>query len=665
MARRKAKGEGGGGGGNIGGSISQDQIAYGSGLNTITGDNRHTIDSAGRTNLSMAFSGSLLGSLFVNDNIFGFGLEGSGHSYEDSMTGERAYSITTDNGVPTPTFDVGYLNPSTNIINNVYGDSSGINFQSADNNASIAGKFGATPNGNAYFGAYDLLNGYEISSTADLPHIRMDTRVTDGTTTSLFRQTHTRLDYVVDGNQFLAINSATGVYQYGDVDTSLHGNRTVWNDAGETIDTYVSGSFNIRDTTDGFKWFLVDAPNQFTQMGDIDQAYAGNSFYVDGANNLFGFDKSGTTLFLRWDTAPSAPSMYFGQGVINTASSGNGANVGIGYQAGNGITTAEGNTWIGYGAGTGLTTGQANSFFGANAGSGISTESGNLFFGNNSGMNSTASSNTFVGAYSGQNSANGTQNAYFGNNSGLDSQGNYNTFLGTFSGDSQTAGDYNIFIGHQANGTDPTASGQLNIGGIIWGADIHNNPTAVLDLGLREGSGVSKLGDVLANGNETLLKVDDDAKRISFSQTQGDYTTTYADYIPQVRVVNVSSPEILDYGATPVEIIPAPGVGKTVKILDAKAFYNYNGIAYTNIDVPSLQYQNGIGSTTYWQFPTNMLSATVDLYVQGQGVSYYGSTTSFDNSGIYLSSDAASSPMTGNGTLDIEVTYIITDTLLP
>ena len=187
----------------------------------------------------------------------------------------------------------------------------------------------------------------------------------------------------------------------------------------------------------------------------------------------------------------------------------------------------------------------------------------------------------------------------------------------------------------------------------------------MLDLGLREGSGVSKLGDVLANGNETVLKVDDGVSRISFSQTQGNYTTTYADNIPQVALVHVSSAEILDYGANPVEIIPAPGVGKTVKIIDAKAYYNYQGVAYTNIDVPSLQYQNGIGSTTYWEFPTNMLSATIDLYVQGRGVNYYSSTTSFDNSGIYLSSDAGSSPMTGNGTLDIEVTYVITDTLLP
>ena len=85
----------GGGGGTIGGTIDQDQSAYGSALDTITGDNRHTIDSAGRTNLQMGFGGSLSGNLFVTDNVFGFGLKGSGHSYEDSMTGERAYSITT------------------------------------------------------------------------------------------------------------------------------------------------------------------------------------------------------------------------------------------------------------------------------------------------------------------------------------------------------------------------------------------------------------------------------------------------------------------------------------------------------------------------------------------------------------------------------------------
>lgn len=90
MARRKAKGEGGGGGGTILGSINQDQIAYGSALNTITGDNRHTIDAFGRTNLQMGLGGSLSTQLIVTDNVLSAGIPGSALVISDSMAGDNA-----------------------------------------------------------------------------------------------------------------------------------------------------------------------------------------------------------------------------------------------------------------------------------------------------------------------------------------------------------------------------------------------------------------------------------------------------------------------------------------------------------------------------------------------------------------------------------------------
>lgn len=108
-----------GGGGTIGGSIQQDQIAYGSALNTITGDNRHTIDSAGRTNLTMSQGGTVFSQLLISDNVFASGLPGAAIQLADSFTNDNAsiavldttsfggspYQVTLRSSMPSTTTD--------------------------------------------------------------------------------------------------------------------------------------------------------------------------------------------------------------------------------------------------------------------------------------------------------------------------------------------------------------------------------------------------------------------------------------------------------------------------------------------------------------------------------------------------------------------------------
>lgn len=109
----------GGGGGTIGGTIAQDQIAYGSALNTITGDNRHTIDAFGRTDLTMSQGGTVFSQLLISDNVFGSGLPGAALQLADSFTNDNAsvavldttsfggspYQVTLRSSMPSTTTD--------------------------------------------------------------------------------------------------------------------------------------------------------------------------------------------------------------------------------------------------------------------------------------------------------------------------------------------------------------------------------------------------------------------------------------------------------------------------------------------------------------------------------------------------------------------------------
>lgn len=110
---------GGGGGGTIGGTIAQDQIAYGSALNTIIGDNRHTIDSSGRVILMKALAATVFTQATVTDNILGASIPGSALTLEDSFTNDRAlvsvmdttsfggspYQVTFRSSMPSTTTD--------------------------------------------------------------------------------------------------------------------------------------------------------------------------------------------------------------------------------------------------------------------------------------------------------------------------------------------------------------------------------------------------------------------------------------------------------------------------------------------------------------------------------------------------------------------------------
>lgn len=404
--RRLTNSTGGGGGGTIGGTINQDQIAYGSALDTITGDNRHTIDAFGRTNLQMGLGGSLSTQVIVTDNVLSAGIPGSALVISDSMAGDNAsfgvvdasslggdpfavnaqvamssinldaifamgqhgidlvwdYDTTDDiatglqmnesilagnpgaglfrintttsdtafvavldetgSGGDPLTFHAGYLQGTTNVVNDIIADSTGVYINAADNANSILGKVSVEPNGSAILGAYDLANGYESSVTPDISHGRINSTIIDATATSLFQQLSTQLSYAVGGNLYLDIDVGNLSYAIGDINFNGNGTYTTWDDQNQAILNILDGEYTITNTAQTARVALFQ-PHVRAAIGDIDaqdseaivdvdiaggNIYLYGNLHVDRGDQASG-DTGDVTLNTQAGTVNFAPAM--------------------------------------------------------------------------------------------------------------------------------------------------------------------------------------------------------------------------------------------------------------------------------------------------------------------------------------------------------------------
>lgn len=167
-----------------------------------------------------------------------------------------------------------------------------------------------------------------------------------------------------------------------------------------------------------------------------------------------------------------------------------------------GLAIAGENTAFGAGAGFNVTSGAKNIFIGTAAGNGFVSASDAIVIGHSAGYNASSGGSVIIGRNAGYNSAN-VNNVYVGINCGVGaagstgsnnvavgnsaayfvSSGSYNVCLGRDAGYNLTSGSYNIIIGTWVNPVSNTGSGQLNIGNVIYGINLHqtypatNTPT--------------------------------------------------------------------------------------------------------------------------------------------------------------------------------------------
>jgi len=122
-------------------------------------------------------------------------------------------------------------------------------------------------------------------------------------------------------------------------------------------------------------------------------------------------------------------------------------------------------------------------------------------------------------------------------------------------------------------------------------------------------------------------------------------------------IVNISSAQILAMGTTPVELLPAPGVGKYYDIEKVILEYNYNSVGYSNAPQPMPSMGN-----FYQEISVSFLSsASNDVVI----INDFGR----DPQGIYeryiinqkleLGDYNGANPTLGDGTLRVIITYTV------
>ena len=159
-----------------------------------------------------------------------------------------------------------------------------------------------------------------------------------------------------------------------------------------------------------------------------------------------------------------------------------------------------------------------------------------------------------------------------------------------------------------------------------------------------------------AMGNNTFLRVDDDTETIKFT---ADGLETDSQDIPITVKVVLTQTELSTFGTVPIEVVPAPGVGKAIQPISAYAEYEYGGVAYANFGIPGLTHNPSSGSLPL-KSTVSLLDQTAN-YVRffKQTDEGYNAGFTIDNQPLYFTDDDGSDPTAGNGTLTLYVTYKI------
>ena len=119
----------------------------------------------------------------------------------------------------------------------------------------------------------------------------------------------------------------------------------------------------------------------------------------------------------------------------------------------------------------------------------------------------------------------------------------------------------------------------------------------------------------------------------------------------RVAKVSLTSADVLDLVSTPVTVVDAPGTGRTISILSATAYLDYNSAAYTTGADLLLEY----GTATVVTFD-GILALTADtvMVASPAGSVASGAAT---NAAVVVTADDV--PADGDSPLSIYVVYTL------
>lgn len=123
--------------------------------------------------------------------------------------------------------------------------------------------------------------------------------------------------------------------------------------------------------------------------------------------------------------------------------------------------------------------------------------------------------------------------------------------------------------------------------------------------------------------------------------------------------VSLTSAQILAINTAPITLIPAPGANKVITILGFATALNYGTTTYSATAI-NFYYGNVSGASTAIGISATLLSATASAYQNGRGsAASEAPVAQFANQAIVAS--AAANPTTGNGSLDIDLWYTVSN----
>lgn len=135
---------------------------------------------------------------------------------------------------------------------------------------------------------------------------------------------------------------------------------------------------------------------------------------------------------------------------------------------------------------------------------------------------------------------------------------------------------------------------------------------------------------------------------------------------PTITVVDITSAQILAMGTSPIELLPAPGVGKYYDVEKVVLEYTHVTTAYANIaGTDDFAFEYGGDST---MFPSWILAQTENSFgvislTQGYqadvNTSYNTGQVLTLNTALRLKTSAATDPTLGDGTLRAIITYTV------
>jgi hypothetical protein len=141
------------------------------------------------------------------------------------------------------------------------------------------------------------------------------------------------------------------------------------------------------------------------------------------------------------------------------------------------------------------------------------------------------------------------------------------------------------------------------------------------------------------------------------SQVKGD---------SQIKVVTITltSAQLLNMKVTPVQLLPAPGIGKAYCVFTTLSHYRFKTTPYTLAGGGTLEIQpSGPGAFGIFFVSNNVgfLDQGADVIISGYGNLQGYDVAPYDNMPLTITENAAAAMSVGDGTVTIVMYYAIVD----